>query len=105
MNDLEHLMNKLSDSETEWWPFQFLRPAREERLGFARALALAVLNGAPLGLAANALTSLAGKTIHPVFFPAIMTLSFFALYQATIAFFWNRRAERLALAPIRRTRR
>jgi hypothetical protein len=98
LRELEDAMNELCDSNSEWWPFQFLRPAPEKRLGVARALALAILNGVPLGLAITLLISLRVPAIHPAFFPAIMTLSFFAVYQATIAVFWNRRAVRLALA-------
>lgn len=105
MDEIETVMNKLNDSEAEWWPFQFLRPAPEARLGLARSFALGILNGAPIGLAANILIVVAGKTVHPMLLPAMMTLVFFTLYAATLGHFWNRRAERLSLARQRRDQR
>ena len=69
LRELEDAMNELCDSNSEWWPFQFLRPAPEKRLGVARALALAILNGVPLGLAITLTSRCASLRSTPRFSP------------------------------------
>jgi hypothetical protein len=98
MNDLEQMMNELSDSELEWWPFAFLRPKPEQRMTTARVLALASLYGVMVGMFANAMVALMGLKgeVHVLTFPACATALYFAVYRFSFAYFWNRRAERIA---------
>jgi hypothetical protein len=100
IGELEEVVNLFSDMDREWWPFLFMRPAPHERLTSARVLLLATLYGGFVGMLANVLvafTASAGASRPGVLvFPLLTTFSFFVVFRATIAFFWNRRAERLA---------
>jgi hypothetical protein len=102
INQIEEMVNWVSDSDREWWPFLFLRPREHERMGSRRVLALAVLYGFFAGMLANvviALTSGAHRpTVNVWAFPLWTTFVFFVIYRATFAYFWNRRASRLARA-------
>lgn len=107
---IEEMANWVSDSDREWWPFLFLRPREHERLGSRRVLLLAILYGFFAGMAANVLVALfagsAGPRVSVWTFPVWTTLGFFVIYRSTFAFFWNRRAARLAgsLARVRQVR-
>ena len=101
---LEQFANYMSDMDREWWPFLFLRPQQNERMGTRRVAALAALYGVLAGVVANVVLALMGHavgTFNPLLFPAGATLGFFLIYRFTFAYFWNRRAERLALRGMR----
>ena len=73
MEQLEEFLNSLSDSDREWWPFLFLRPQQNQRIGSLRAAALSVLYGAPIGLLATIVLALAGRgvNVQPIIHPAV----------------------------------
>ncbi|HEY6556795.1 MAG TPA: hypothetical protein VI072_05965 [Polyangiaceae bacterium] len=104
LNQVERLVNWVSDNDREWWPFLFLRPREHERMGSRRVLALAVLHGFFAGMLANAVLALTagpgGPGVSIWMFPVWTTLVFFVLYRSTFAYFWNRRAQRLTGASI-----
>jgi hypothetical protein len=96
IDDLERIANYVNDNDQQWWPFLFLRPAREERMTSARVALLAALYGLLAGLVANVLLRCArSEPPSPLLFPMATTLGFFALYRSTFAACWNRRASRL----------
>lgn len=95
---LESLANKLSDSDSEWWPFVFLRPAQHQRFDSVRCLTLAVLQGLPATTLALFIGTLAGEHLNGprlVMFPLCVCAMLFLLFRLTFAFFWNKRADRL----------
>jgi hypothetical protein len=95
LDEIERIANWLSDNDHEWWPFLFMRPPQEQRMGNRRVLALAVLYGVFAGMLANVCLVLGGKSVHLLLFPASATFVFFVFFRATFAYFWNRRADRL----------
>jgi hypothetical protein len=104
MMSLEELFNELSDMDLGWWPFLFLRPRQADRIASDRCLALAALNGIPLGLLLDLLMrySPPDEWVHPAVLPLGITLVLFLVHRFTFALFWNRRAERLRRAHARR---
>ncbi len=99
IDGLERFANYVNDLDHEWGPFLFLRPERDQRMTSARVAALAVLYGVLAGCAVNVVVRFTGEhaeSLHPLFFPAAVTLGFFVFYRTTFAAGWNRRAERLA---------
>jgi hypothetical protein len=101
---IEQVANWLNDQDREWGPFLFLRPEQHERMGSRRVAALSALYGVLAGLFVNVLLVLSGRDAHsfnPFLFPVGATLGFFMIYRFTFAYFWNRRAERLALRGMR----
>ncbi len=98
MDRFEEWTNWLNDLDSEWWPFQFLRPETHEKLTTQRVMLLAVLYGVFAGLFGNAIAALGGKAgaLNPFLLPLSATLGFFIVFRVTFAFCWNRRAERLS---------
>jgi hypothetical protein len=99
IDGLERFLNHVNDTDHEWGPFLFLRPERTERMSSLRVAALAVLYGVLAGLVVNVYARLTGEhagSLNPLLFPLSITLGFFALYRATFATSWNRRAERIS---------
>ena len=92
---VERALNYFADHDAEWWPFLFLRPETDQWLGIVRVAQLAVLYGLPIGLFANLLVVAAGANAHPAVFPVGTVCALFVLFQLTIAWAWNRRADRL----------
>jgi hypothetical protein len=89
------------DSEANWGPLLFLRPARHERLGLRRTLVMSVLLGSVFGVLGDVLLLLAARFLHkpsvsPLPFPLVLTVAYFVVQRVTIAPAWNRRAARLA---------
>lgn len=95
LDELERYTNKLNDWDLQWWPFLFLRPARDQRLGTGRVVLLALLYGLFGGLLANVVFALAGQPHEPWAYPLLFTACLFLAYRGIYAFCWNRRAERL----------
>jgi hypothetical protein len=96
--DAEGVFNQLTDSERQWWPFAFLRPDQDEPLSTLRVAALALLQGLPLGLLLIAIDSQARRAATQerlLGFLCIVCVAVFVTNRFTIAYFWNRRAERL----------
>jgi hypothetical protein len=97
--ELERMLNYVSDMDREWGPLLFLRPERGERMTSRRVAALAGLYGVLAGCAVNVVVRLTREhadSLNPLLFPLATTLVFFALYRFTFAACWNRRAERLS---------
>jgi len=89
------------DAEANWGPLLFLRPARHERLGLRRTLAVSLLLGSLFGVIGDVLLLLAARFLHkpgvsPFPFPLVLTVAYFVVQRVTIAPAWNRRAARLA---------
>jgi hypothetical protein len=105
LNQLEEIVNSITDDDREWWPFLFLRPADSERIGSRRVLALAVLHGVFAGMLGNAFVALTvgshGPKVSVWTFPLWTTLLLFVVYRSTLAYFWNRRAGRLSASVSR----
>lgn len=101
MDRFEQFANWLSDRDAEWWPFLFMRPARERRMTTLRVAALAILYGVFAGMFTNAWVALAGKAgdVHVLAFPVGITGAFFVVFRLTFAFAWNRRAARMKKHP------
>ena len=96
--DAEGVFNHLTDSERQWWPFGFLRPDPVEPLSTLRVALLALLQGVPLGLllvAIDARARHAATGPRLLEFLCIVCAAVFATNRFTLAYFWNRRAERL----------
>jgi len=99
LSDAEDVFNRITDSENQWWPFGFLRPDPDERFSTRRAALLAVLQGLPIGMLLilfdGAARHAAGHDRLPVFLLTVCA-AVFATNRFTLAYFWNRRAERLS---------
>jgi hypothetical protein len=108
IDQVEQMVNWVSDNDREWWPFLFLRPREEERMGSRRVFALSVLHGFVAGMLANVVLALTagpeGPGVSIWMFPVWTTMVFFVVYRATFAYFWNRRAQRLTGAAVARPR-
>ncbi|WP_394822629.1 hypothetical protein [Pendulispora albinea] len=101
MRQVEDVLNFLSDIDSNWWPFLFLRPEPYERMTSKRVALLAALYGIFTGAFMDALLAVAGRA-HEVSlwtFPFWTTIGFFVIYRLTFAYAWNCRAERFI--PIR----
>jgi hypothetical protein len=108
---VEAMLNWVSDQDLQWWPFLFLRPAQDERLGTRRVAAVSALFGLFFGMLTNVVIVLtnsraaAGLSVFAL--PAWLTLPiatsvlFFAFFRLTFAASWNRRARRLTLSLVR----
>jgi len=99
LSDAEGVFNQLTDSQRQWWPFGFLQPAPHERFSTWRAAALAALQGLPLGFGLIAIDGHARRAAteqHLVSFLLVVCVTMFVTNRFTLAYFWNRRAERLA---------
>jgi len=96
---MEDVANWVNDMPAEWWPFEFLRPRPEQRMTTLRVLLVAALYGVFVGMLANVILIAGGHTAGLSVFslPGYTTLSFFVVFRTTFAYFWNRRAERLAV--------
>jgi hypothetical protein len=98
LTDAEDVFNRLTESENQWWPFGFLRPDPDERFSTRRVALLAVLHGLPIGLLLllvdGAARHAAGRHRLAVFLLTVC-IAVFATNRFTLAYFWNRRAERL----------
>ena len=101
MRQVEDVLNFLSDIDSNWWPFIFLRPEPYERMTSKRVALLAALYGVFAGAFMDAMLAISGRS-HGVSlwtFPAWTTIGFFVVYRLTFAYAWNCRADRFV--PIR----
>lgn len=96
LDPLSQFANDVSDNDQSWWPFLFLRPKQEARMGSFRVLVLSLLYGTFFGMLANILTAAGGQFGVPAFVqPLAATALLFVTYRATFAVAWNQRAEQL----------
>jgi hypothetical protein len=101
---METVLNQSADSGAPWWPFAFLKPQQDERFTTPRVAALAILQGVPVALALVLLDHAARhaapeRTLLGFLFTVCVGL--FLTNRYTVAYFWNRRADRLAKGPER----
>lgn len=97
LDSLEKTVNAVTDKDSAWWPFLWLRPHKHASLTLDRLCMMAVLYGAPGGLllaTGYALLFPSKREIAPLIalaFPMLL------LFVATVIVgpMWNRRAERL----------
>jgi hypothetical protein len=98
LEDFERLANHISDRDRDWWPFLFLRPARDQRIKPLRIVILAVLYGLPFGMLLDIIYALTGSEVtmeRPYLIPLVMIGGLFFSYSITLARAWNSRADRL----------
>jgi len=98
-DEIESILNTVSDQDGQWWPFVFLRPSQDERMTSLRVAALSLLLGLFFGMLANLAVAFTASAPahrpHVLVFPVCTALGFFAIFRATFAYSWNRRAARL----------
>jgi membrane protein implicated in regulation of membrane protease activity len=96
MDNFERLGNWINDMDAEWWPFLFLRPEKHAKISSLRVLTLAILYGVFGGMMMNAAIALAGQSdrINVVVLPLAAVAMFFVAFRFTLAWAWNRRADR-----------
>ncbi len=99
LSHAEETFTQIADSHGQWWPFGFLRPHPAVRFSTRRAAALAVLQGVPIGLCLLLVDGVARHaavrlTLSEFLF--VVCAVVFVTNRFTLAYFWNRRAERLA---------
>jgi hypothetical protein len=107
-DQVEAMLNWVTDQDLQWWPFLFLRPAQSERLGTRRVAAMSGLLGLFFGMLTNVVVVLVDSPMAAqlgvLALPAWLTLPlatsvlFFAFFRVTFAASWNRRARRLAVS-------
>jgi hypothetical protein len=99
-DELEQMLNWVSDQDRQWWPFVFLRPEPWKRMSSLRVGALSLLLGVFFGMLANIAVAFTSSPLvarpDPAVFPLGTTLAFFVFFRLTFAYSWNRRASRLS---------
>ena len=97
LDQLEDIVNEVSDRDWSWWPFLWLRPEKHADLSLARMASLAVLYGVPssalmaLGVFLFRTPSVQEIALTSACFP----LLFLFIGSVVVAPMWNRRADRL----------
>ena len=97
LQQIEEVVNEVSDRDWSWWPFIWLRPEKHVDLSLARVVAISVLYGVPSSL----LMALAVSVFRrPPVAELAQTVALFPLLflfvgSVVIAPMWNRRADRL----------
>ena len=97
LDHFEEAVNEISDRESSWWPFLWLRPAKHAELSLTRIALLSVLYGLPC----SALMSVVLSVCRPSVPSEIVTTAFaFPLLflfcgSVIVAPMWNRRAARV----------
>jgi hypothetical protein len=95
---IEAAFNRVSDLDWLWQPFLFVRPKQTQRFSFWRVL----LCGVIVTVVAPGLVMLLRVAMNrPVFFEwviyfVVASLVFTCAFFGIVAYFWNRRATRLA---------
>jgi hypothetical protein len=98
MRTLEDFMNKLTDMDSGWWPFLYLRPSKDEEIDNATLLKMAICFGPLYGSLLASLAWFITRQFSPwaiVGNIVFMSIAFFLIYKFTFAIFWNRRVRRM----------
>ena len=95
--DTDERFNELSDRDQFWGPLLGFRPDKKCTISNTRVLAMASTLGGFYGMVLNlVLALLLRRSAHhlPAVFvmPAMLTLTYIALFQLTLGPAWNRRA-------------
>ncbi len=88
LDSIEEFMNWLTDMDGGWWPFLFLRPAKDVEITTLLVAKMSLYYGIPLGI----ILAFMFRGFWAIPFSIIF---FFIGYRITFAYFWNRRARRL----------
>ncbi len=100
LDRIEDLVNDMSDKDWSWWPFLWLRPAREARLSLRRSFVMTALYGLPLALVLCVGFRLTMPRAHAeqAALVALVSVPLAFLFHLSVVIgpMWNRRAERLA---------
>ncbi len=97
----DQLFTRVVDTDAQWGPLLFLRPAPHQQFGLTRLFAIAVLIGGAFGLAGSIVLALMARAAQrpplPIYvFPLVLTAVYFCVCQLSIVPAWNRRALRLS---------
>ena len=97
MDRFEAVVNDVSDKDWSWWPFLWMRPAKEAPLSLARIGALSMLYGFPASVIAAIGIKLqhAASPVELVSTSLFFPLLFLFTGSVVVAPMWNRRAERV----------
>jgi hypothetical protein len=98
MNGIERRVLQLADSDWTWVGFNWLRPAKEQRVGYAYLCLSSLLLGLPgLGLGAALLLIVFGSIDPRVWLGMVgLVLTVEFVLHCLFAVCWNRRVQRLA---------
>jgi hypothetical protein len=97
IDSVEHFHNQLSDRDFIWWPFGFLKPRPDQRMGMLLRFKMALLFGAYFVVFYALRRLLFGHEIQLNTFALTAleaVLGFFVWFNCVTAYFWNRRASR-----------
>ena len=97
MDQLEAAVNEVSDKDWSWWPFLWLRPAKEAHLSLGRIASISVLYGLPASVLSELAIKLqyAGSVPELVGIGLFFPMAFLFFGSVVVAPMWNRRAGRL----------
>lgn len=99
LESTEDRITDFLDADGNWWPFLFLRPAPDARIGPTTTLSLAALYGGLFGVLANVIAATAEAALpfdHAAAWPLMTFALMFGVLTFPLAWAWNRRALRLA---------
>jgi hypothetical protein len=97
LNAIEKSINAITDADSNWWPFLWLRPHKHVPLSLERLCMIAGLYGVPLGTATSIAVALAYPSERAMAPIAALVFPMLLLFVATaiVGPMWNRRAHRL----------
>jgi hypothetical protein len=98
MDRLENFMNYLTDMDWGWWPVLSLRPSKNKDIDNLVLFKLTIIFGTLCGLIIWLVNIWKSKVLSwsvSAFIFVIVWSLFFIVIKFTIAYFWNRRANRL----------
>ena len=96
-DQIEDVVNEVSDRDWTWWPFLFLRPEKNVDLSLARVVSVSVLYGLPASvlLAFGVFFARGPSTSEVLTAASAFPLLFLFIGSVIVAPMWNRRADRL----------
>lgn len=99
MSSVENCMNRITDVNSSWWPFLFLRPEKSRHIDNRHLLKMSVyfgsFYGAIVAIVPFFLRLREFSLVYIVENIVAITVLFFFFYKYTFALSWNRRACRL----------
>jgi hypothetical protein len=97
MKALEQWVLRIADSDLTWYGFNWLRPAKHERVGLGYILFCSILLGLPgIAVGAGGIYLILGRVDPDVWlWLFVLVVSVELVLHILFAYFWNRRAVRL----------